>query len=451
MTAPGRPRYVLHCTKCAYCTLYGLFITRTVLVLRTTAELLRYGTVPYWSNAAEMRDDDARWLLLGCQAGLPAGSIRWHHPLPTGARLPTFVDVYILYSIENHIQHSDFKIISFGMDEGDDVEMVFSPDDIEAARLLLEEIPEDDRAWAENQDPNEERDEAVVVRIKKKPALPWSVLKTFNGPRAADDAAEELLTVAGPVWTEMSEKTNQRGILPGEKRRLLPLSQTNRQTRTGGKVIIDYKCPWFTVGIPMHMICALVAVHQIRRSRDSTNLLLRYALLQLQKFKCPARLRLVHYGNKEVSEISVAYEHSHEKENDTSVVFTTEVRRKMESGCARGCPPTDIRVEVVDDLFGGDDGHHQVPTLKQVRSSSVQLIVPSTVLIYRVVSSSVLLWHTLHCWSLTPCAYTVCLYYVSYTLVLYSVSVPILRSYTLCLYSGPILCAVGPLLCAFCL
>ena len=133
------------------------------------------------------------------------------------------------------------------MDQGDDVEMVFAPDDIEAAMLLMEELPEDDRAWAEepeNQDPNEGRDEALIPRIKKKPALPWQVLKTFNGPRAADDAAEELLTMAGPEWTKMSEKTCQRGILPGEKRKLLPLAQPGRQTRTGGKIVIDYKCPW---------------------------------------------------------------------------------------------------------------------------------------------------------------------------------------------------------------
>ena len=85
-----------------------------------------------------------------------------------------------------------------------------------------------------------------------------------------------------------------------------------------------------------------------------------------QKFNCPARLKVVHKGSDNISEIWSAHEHHHDESRDNSSVFKERVVTKMRKLCARGSPPQDIRASLVDDLFDGDDKHEHVPSLRQV-------------------------------------------------------------------------------------
>ena len=93
----------------------------------------------------------------------------------------------------------------------------------------------------------------------------------------------------------------------------------------------------------------------------------------VQKYNCQARLKIVHKGRLETSEIYAAHSHTHDSSRDTSSIFKQKVVDKMKEACARGCPPEEVRLAVVDDLFQGNDKHEDVPSKKQV-ANEIELV-----------------------------------------------------------------------------
>ena len=89
-------------------------------------------------------------------------------------------------------------------------------------------------------------------------------------------------------------------------------------------------------------------------------------LFFMQKFKCPARLRILHRGDIEASEIWMAKEHSHCDYSDTSSVFKFRVLERMKDLCSKGVVASRIRVTICDELCDGDDKHPDLPTTIQV-------------------------------------------------------------------------------------
>ncbi len=89
-------------------------------------------------------------------------------------------------------------------------------------------------------------------------------------------------------------------------------------------------------------------------------------LLVAQKFGCPARLRVLHRGDQEVSEIWSAQVHRHDVKADLSSVFKVRVSDVMHDLCSKGLTVAKIRVVLCDDLCEGNDNHPELPPHIQV-------------------------------------------------------------------------------------
>ncbi len=93
--------------------------------------------------------------------------------------------------------------------------------------LFLKEASSSERRWATIQEGEVEEDHDPTCVSKKKPRLPWHLLKTFRGPNANTDALRELLPIARPIWQDMAKRTDQRGMPQGEVR-VLPTTNPPR-------------------------------------------------------------------------------------------------------------------------------------------------------------------------------------------------------------------------------
>jgi len=88
--------------------------------------------------------------------------------------------------------------------------------------------------------------------------------------------------------------------------------------------------------------------------------------LVAQKFGCLARLRVLHRGDQEVSEIWSAQVHRHDDEADLSSVFKVRVSNVMHELCRKGLTSAKIRIVLCDGLCEGNDNHPGLPSHIQV-------------------------------------------------------------------------------------
>jgi len=92
--------------------------------------------------------------------------------------------------------------------------------------------------------------------------------------------------------------------------------------------------------------------------------------LVTQKFGCPARLRVLHREDEQISEIWNAQVHRHNVEADLSLVFKVRVSDVMHDLCSTGLTAAKIRVVLCDKLFEGNDQHPELPSRIQVVNKS---------------------------------------------------------------------------------
>ncbi len=89
-------------------------------------------------------------------------------------------------------------------------------------------------------------------------------------------------------------------------------------------------------------------------------------LFFIQKFKCPARFRILHRGDEEASEIWIAKEHSYNEDLETFSVFKFRDSERMKDMCNKGVVASRIRVAICDELCNGDDKYLDLPTSIEV-------------------------------------------------------------------------------------
>jgi len=152
----------------------------------------------------------------------------------------------------------------------------------------------------------------------------------------------------------------ERGRLAGEKK-FLPIANTARPNQNSGDIILEYKCPWSRVRIIL--IVSFIHVCQVFFFETAFLTLL---LFFIQKFKVLARLRILHRGDEETSEIWIAKEHSHNEDLETFFVLKSRVSKRMKDLCNKGVVASRIGVAICDELCDGDDTHPDLPTSTQV-------------------------------------------------------------------------------------
>jgi hypothetical protein len=81
----------------------------------------------------------------------------------------------------------------------EDIELEIQDDALAEALQLLKEASSSERRWAAVVEGEVDEDHDPIRVSKKKPRLPWHLLKTFRGPNANIDALRELLHIAGPT------------------------------------------------------------------------------------------------------------------------------------------------------------------------------------------------------------------------------------------------------------
>ena len=117
--------------------------------------------------------------------------------------------------------------------------LLLDEDDLAAAILLAQNLqapPPADLFADENIEP--EFSDVGQNNSRKRPQLPWILLQRFQGHEAHDEAAEQLLSVAGKSWQDAAARTSQRGSV----QRKLPHSAPPR-TLKNGNIIAEFKCP----------------------------------------------------------------------------------------------------------------------------------------------------------------------------------------------------------------